>query len=63
MASALCPVSSTDRVPDSESVDRGSIPLRDTKRKMHPIVGAFFLLIRTGYRYRKTERSEIHIFR
>lgn len=47
MASALCPVSSTDRVPDSESVDRGSIPLRDTKRKMHPIVGAFFLLIRS----------------
>ena len=33
MASALCPVSSTDRVPDSESVDRGSIPLRDTNEK------------------------------
>ena len=42
MASALCPVSSTDRVPDSESVDRGSIPLRDTKRKMHPLLGASF---------------------
>ena len=45
MASALCPVSSTDRVPDSESVDRGSIPLRDTKRKMHPLWGVHLFFV------------------
>ena len=42
-ASALCPVSSTDRVPDSESVDRGSIPLRDTNEGMHPLWRVYFL--------------------